>query len=128
MEHLEEQSPHKKIATDGPILAGSTNSSSSHMEETPSPMEEKAVVPPAPSVDSNVGPSSSSYRQPPNDINLDGRGRRDKRDSQALNRSAVLSQIWKNDLDSGRLLVLLFELFGEGILSFIPAPEMSMFL
>jgi len=128
MEHLEEQPPHKKIATDGPILAGSTNSSSSHMEETPSPMEEKAVVPPAPSVDSNVGPSSSSYRQPPNDINLDGRGRRDKRDSQALNRSAVLSQIWKNDLDSGRLLVLLFELFGEGILSFIPAPEMSMFL
>ncbi|XP_062153337.1 transcription initiation factor TFIID subunit 6-like isoform X2 [Alnus glutinosa] len=105
----------------------STNSSSSHMEETPSPLEEKAVVPPAPSVDSNVGPSSS-YRQPPNDINLDGRGRTDMRDSQALNRSAVLSQIWKNDLDSGRLLVLIFELFGEGHLSFIPAPEMSMFL
>jgi transcription initiation factor TFIID subunit 6 len=119
MEHLEEQSPHKKIATDGPILAAATNSSPSHMEET-------AAVP-SPSVDSNAGPSSFS-RQPPNDINMDGRGRRDKGDSQALNRSAVLSQIWKNDLDSGRLLVLLFELFGEGILSFIPAPEMSMFL
>ncbi|KAE8075588.1 hypothetical protein FH972_014286 [Carpinus fangiana] len=121
MEHLEEQPPHKKMATDGPIIATSTNSLPSHMEE-------EAVVPPAPSIDSNAGPSSSSSRQPPNDINLDGRGRKGKGDSQALNRSAVLSQIWKNDLDSGRLLVLLFELFGEGILSFIPAPEMSMFL
>jgi transcription initiation factor TFIID subunit 6 len=121
MEHLEEQPPHKKIATDGPILAASTNSLPSHMEE-------EAVVPPAPLIDSNAGPSSSSSRQLPNDINLDGRGRKGKGDSPALNRSAVLSQIWKNDLDSGRLLVLLFELFGEGILSFIPAPEMSMFL
>jgi transcription initiation factor TFIID subunit 6 len=121
MEHLEEQPPHKKIATDGPILAASTNSLPSHMEE-------EAVGPPAPLIDSNAGPSSSSSRQPPNDINLDGKGRKGKGDSPALNRSAVLSQIWKNDLDSGRLLVLLFELFGEGILSFIPAPEMSMFL
>ena len=121
MEHLEEQPPHKKIATDGPILAASTNSLPSHMEE-------EAVVPPAPSIDSNAGPSSSSSRQPPNDISLDGRDRKGKGDSQTLNRSAVLAQIWKNDLDSGRLLVLLFELFGEGILSFIPAPEMSMFL
>ncbi|XP_059449598.1 transcription initiation factor TFIID subunit 6-like [Corylus avellana] len=123
MEHLEEQPPHKKIAPDGPILAASTNSSPSHMEE-------EAVVPPAPLIDSNAGPSSSSSssRQPTNDINLDGRGSRDKGDNQALNRSAVLSQIWKNDLDSGRLLVLLFEMFGEGILSFIPTPKMSMFL
>ncbi|GMY09761.1 transcription initiation factor TFIID subunit 6 isoform X1 [Fagus crenata] len=119
MEHLEEQPPHKKTATDGPILPVLTNSS-------PSPMEGISVVP-APSGDSNMHPSSSSG-QTPNEIVSDGSGRRDKGDKQALKRSAVLTQIWKNDLDSGHLLVSLFELFGEGILSFIPAPEMSLFL
>ena len=119
MEHSEEQPPHKKTATDGPILPMLTNSS-------PSPMEGISVVP-APSGDSNMHPSSSSG-QTPNEIVSDGSGRRDKGDKQALKRSAVLTQIWKNDLDSGHLLVSLFELFGEGILSFIPAPEMSLFL
>ncbi|KAK7823115.1 transcription initiation factor tfiid subunit 6 [Quercus suber] len=70
--------------------------------------------------DSNMGPSSSSG-QTPNEI-VDGRGKRDKGDKQALKKSALLNQIWKNDLDSGHLLVSLLELFGEGILSFIPAP------
>ncbi|KAG6724599.1 hypothetical protein I3842_03G265200 [Carya illinoinensis] len=119
MEQVEEQSPHKKIATDGPILADLSNSS-------PPQMEGKAVLPDS-TVDSNVGPSSSS-RQMLDEIMLDGRGRRDKGDNQALNASAMLTQIWKNDLDSGRLLDFLFDQFGEGILSFIPAPEMSLFL
>ncbi|KAB1200077.1 Transcription initiation factor TFIID subunit 6 [Morella rubra] len=118
MEHLEEQPPHKKIATDGPILAVSNNSSPSHMEG-------KAVVQ-APLGDSNVDPSSSSGQT--KEIILDGRGRRGMGDNIAPNAPAVLSQIWKNDLDSGRLLVVLFEFFGEGILPFIPAPEMSLFL
>jgi|UniRef100_A0A2N9HSF4 transcription initiation factor TFIID subunit 6 len=119
MEHSEEQPPHKKTATDGPILPVLTNSS-------PSPMEGISVVP-APSGDSNMHPSSSSGLTP-NEIVSDASGRRDKGDKQALKKSAVLTQIWKKDLDSGHLLVSLFELFGEGILSFIPAPEMSLFL
>ncbi|KAF5482552.1 hypothetical protein F2P56_003110 [Juglans regia] len=119
MEQVEEQSPHKKIATDGPILADLSNSSPPHMEG-------KALLPDS-TVDSNVGPSSSS-RQMLDEIMLDGRGRRDEGDNQALNASAMLTQIWKNDLDSGRLLDFLFDQFGEGILSFIPAPEMSLFL
>ena len=117
MEHLEEQPPHKKTATDGPIIPVFTNSSPSHMEGI-------SVVP-VPG-DPNMGPSSSSG-QTPNEI-VDGRGKRDKGDKQALKKSALLNQIWKNDLDSGHLLVSLLELFGEGILSFIPAPEMSLFL
>lgn len=119
MEQVEEQSPHKKIATDGPILADLSNSSPPHMEG-------KAVLSDS-TVDSNAGPSSSS-RQMLDEIMLDGRGRRDEGDNQALNASAMLTQIWKNDLDSGRLLDFLFDQFGEGILSFIPAPEMSLFL
>ncbi|KAG2719438.1 hypothetical protein I3760_03G266500 [Carya illinoinensis] len=119
MEQVEEQSPHKKIATDGPILADLSNSSPPHMEG-------KAVLPDS-TIDSNVGPSSSS-RQMLDEMILDGRGRRDKGDNEALNASAMLTQIWKNDLDSGRLLDFLFDQFGEGILSFIPAPEMSLFI
>ena len=49
-------------------------------------------------------------------------------DTQALKTSAALTQVWKDELNSGRTLVSLFELFGEGILSFIQAPEMYMFL
>ena len=75
MEHSEEQPPHKKTATDGPILPVLTNSS-------PSPMEGISVVP-APSGDSNMHPSSSSG-QTPNEIVSDGSGRRDKGDKQAL--------------------------------------------
>lgn len=118
MEHLEQQ-PSKKIATDGPVNVVQTNSSSSHRDG-------KATAP-ATLSDSNVGPSTSS-EQMPNDSESGHRVGRDKGDSQAIKMSAILSQAWKDDLNSGHLLVLLFELFGEGILSFIPAPEMSLFL
>lgn len=79
------------------------------------------------SSDTNADPSSSSG-QMSNDITLYSRGRRDKGADQSLKTSAILSQVWKDDLNSGQLLVTLFELFGEDILSFIPAPEMSLFL
>lgn len=72
MEHLEEQSPHKKTATDGPILPVFTNSSPSHMEGI-------SVVP---GTDSNMG-SSSSSGQTPNE-RVDGMGKRDKGDKHAL--------------------------------------------
>ncbi|CAI0383627.1 unnamed protein product [Linum tenue] len=45
-----------------------------------------------------------------------------------LKKSAIVDLVWKDDLNSGRLLVSLFDLFGEGTLSFIPGPEMSLFL
>lgn len=79
------------------------------------------------SSDTNAEPSSSSG-QMPNENTLYSRGRRDEGAGQSLRTSAILSQVWKDDLKSGQLLVTLFELFGEDILSFIPAPEMSLFL
>lgn len=42
--------------------------------------------------------------------------------------SATLEQIWKDDFDSGNLLVTLSELFGEPLLPFVPFAEMSLFL
>ncbi|CAK7349063.1 unnamed protein product [Dovyalis caffra] len=118
MEHVE-QPPPKKIATDGPANIVPTETSPSHMQ-----VEPRA---PAPSGDSKMGPSTSS-EQMPNDSYAGSRIQKEKGDSQAIKTSAILSQVWKDDLNSGHLLVSLFELFGESILSFIPSPEMSLFL
>lgn len=76
---------------------------------------------------SDSGPSSSSSLV--GIVNESGSGRRDKGDNKKeMKISAVLAQVWKDDLNSGKLLVSMFELFGERILSFIPTSEMSMFL
>ncbi|KAL7601157.1 hypothetical protein Lser_V15G24934 [Lactuca serriola] len=57
------------------------------------------------------------------------KGGRRKGKGKGLRRTpAYLNQVWKDDLNSGKLVVSLFELFGEGIMSFIPSPEMSLFL
>ncbi|XP_050379850.1 transcription initiation factor TFIID subunit 6 isoform X2 [Argentina anserina] len=113
---IEQQPPLKKIATDGPTDL--TNSS-------PSPMQVETTTP-ALSGDTNAGPSSSTILS--NESIPKGRGRQDGADAQSLKKSAILNQVWKEELNSGKLLVSLFQLFGEDILPFIPAPEMSLFL
>ncbi|XWS31026.1 hypothetical protein CRYUN_Cryun23aG0041700 [Craigia yunnanensis] len=82
------------------------------------------MIAPLPSGDFDADQSSSSEKM----ANDERSGDRVGKDSQILKMSAILNQIWKDDLNSGSTLVTLFELFGEGILSFIPAPEMSLFL
>lgn len=78
---------------------------------------------------SNAAPSSIS-RQDADECVKGGRGHREMGDKNkdSLRMSAVLNQVWKDDLKSGHLLVSLFELFGDRIFSFIPTPEMSLFL
>ena len=74
---------------------------------------------------------SSAGRSSPKDIRESHSERRQKRDQlekRILRTPALLNQAWKDDLDSGRLLLLLFELFGESIFPFIPSPEMAFFL
>ncbi|KAM0958948.1 hypothetical protein EV1_023975 [Malus domestica] len=119
VEHMEEQPPLQKIATDGPTDIAITNSSPSHMEVD--------TAAPAPSGDTDAGPSSSSQKMPDESISH-GTSSRGKPAGQSLKKSAILTQVWKDDLNSGHLLVSLFELFGEDILSFVPAPEMCLFL
>ncbi|KAJ6873883.1 transcription initiation factor TFIID subunit 6-like isoform X2 [Populus alba x Populus x berolinensis] len=114
MEHME-QPPPKKIATDGPVDMVVPL----HMQVEP--------IAPGPLGDSKTGLATSSEHTP-NYSEAGSRNRKDKGDSQAIKTSAILSQVWKDDLNSGHLLVSLFELFGESILSFIPSPEMSLFL
>ncbi|KAK7295715.1 hypothetical protein RJT34_18626 [Clitoria ternatea] len=113
LEQLEHQPPLKKTATDGEIGADPMNCS---------PLKNTQ----ASSVDSIIGSSSSGQMK--TETTLDGEVRNDKGDTHSLNNSAVLAQVWRDELNSGRILVSLFELFGEGILSFIKAPEMYMFL
>ncbi|GMP53811.1 hypothetical protein CsSME_00019176 [Camellia sinensis var. sinensis] len=121
---LEQQPPHKKVATDGPMVIQSNNS-------MPSDIRGDLGVA-APLGDSEAGPSSSSSsRRIPSEGISGSSGSRvssSRVGDQALKMSAVLNQAWKDDLNSGRLLVSLFELFGEGIFNFIPSPEMSLFL
>ncbi|XP_024178328.1 transcription initiation factor TFIID subunit 6 isoform X3 [Rosa chinensis] len=119
VELMEQQPALKKIATDGPTGLSVTNSSPSQMQvETAAP---------ASSGDINIGPSSSS-RSLSNESISNSIGGKDGADAQSLKKSALLNQVWKDELNSGKLLVSLFQLFGEDILPFIPAPEMSLFL
>lgn len=118
MKDMEQQPPVKKMATDGPICA-ELNSSPSRMQgETTAPVS---------SGDANAGPSSSPA-EVPDKIVSDRKNRRNEVNGRHLKASAMLAQVWNDDLNSGHLLVKLFELFGENILSFIPAPELSLFL
>lgn len=104
---------------DGPMGVMLTNSSASHMEGT--------VVPAASGNSNVVSPTSSGQMQ--NETTSSGStSRKGKHDDQILKRSAVLSQVWKEDRNSGKLLTSMLDLFGESMFCFIPAPELSLFL
>ncbi|KGN47943.1 transcription initiation factor TFIID subunit 6 [Cucumis sativus] len=117
-DHLEGQPPLKKMVMDSPMGVMPTNSSASHMEG--------AVNPASSSNSSLILPTSSQPLQ--NETIPGSNSRKGKYDDQILKRSAVLSQVWKEDLKSGKLLTSMLDLFGESMLCFIPAPELSMFL
>lgn len=107
------------MVIDGPMgVVMPSNSSTLLMEGT--------VVPAASGNSNLVSPTSS--RQMQNEIISGSTSRKGKRDDQFLKRSAVLSQVWKEDLNSGKLLTSMIDLFGESMFCFIPAPELAMFL
>ncbi|KAF8730402.1 hypothetical protein HU200_016979 [Digitaria exilis] len=54
--------------------------------------------------------------------------RRDQGRDLAQRVSTVLRQAWKEDQDAGHLLGSLYEVFGEGIFSFVQPPEISLFV
>ncbi|XP_058736643.1 transcription initiation factor TFIID subunit 6 [Vicia villosa] len=115
---LEQQPPLKKTATDGEASVVLENSSPSHKPE------ETGTQPS--SADSKIG-SSSSSGQMKNQITTD-EVKSSIGDTKGLNISAALAQVWKEELNSGRILTSLVELFGENILSFIQTREMYTFL
>ncbi|KAJ8749205.1 hypothetical protein K2173_018678 [Erythroxylum novogranatense] len=115
MENLE-QPQAKKMATDGPVNIMPIDSSPSVVK-----VESMAPVPP----NDPLGTPSEKIQ---NDGESNHIGEKQKGDDPSIRMSAILKQVRNDELSSGCLLVSLFELFGEAILPFIPAPEMSLFL
>ncbi|WOH03175.1 hypothetical protein DCAR_0522569 [Daucus carota subsp. sativus] len=115
---MEHQSPLKKVALEGAIVPVSNNSS-------PHDMEVEARLPDS-SGASEASPPSSL--QTPNENNKSSEGRKDRGENESLRMRALLNQTWKEDLKSGQLLAKLYEQFGERIFSFIPTPELELFL
>ncbi|PKI32551.1 hypothetical protein CRG98_047049 [Punica granatum] len=125
-ENSEHLRPCKRAATDGPITAVSAQLSPSSMQEASTP-----------SGDYNAGPSPSSGPMPNDNGGAEAEVKAEggsastsgnNGNSRTLKTSATLAQIWKDDFDSGNLLVSFSELFGEPLLPFVPFPEMSLFL
>lgn len=109
----------KKLATDGPIGVVPLNSL---------PIDMKGATG---GFSTTVGSSSlgisSMSRQLSNENMLGSRVGREV-GGKNLQTSTVLAQAWREDMDGGPLLTSLFELFGESMFSFTPAPELSYFL
>lgn len=116
----ENQPPHKRlITTDGPDVLRPQDRTG------PAPMHVDKPIGNYNLPQSSAQPSSSEQAS-------DGESRNGKEKergkSRAISMKAILGQIWKDDLDSGRLLVKLQQLYGDRILPFIPSTEMSVFL
>ncbi|KAK1353657.1 transcription initiation factor TFIID subunit 6-like [Heracleum sosnowskyi] len=116
-DEMEQQSPSKKVAIDGAKVPVSNNS-------LPPDIEEETRVPDTTGA-SDASPSSLQTR---NENKKSVGGRRDRGESEALRMKALLNQTWKEDLKSGQLCAKLCEQFGERIFSFIPTPELELFL
>ncbi|KAL9264394.1 Transcription initiation factor TFIID subunit 6-like protein [Drosera capensis] len=119
MEDLEQQPPFKKVAMDGPTDATFSDTTVSKMQiGNGSPIFGG----------NNVSLDGSSSSKDVIDHSSNGRHSLQKSDIRAPKLSAIVRQIWKNELKSGKILVSLHDLFGESILPFIPTPELSLFI
>ncbi|KAL0752820.1 hypothetical protein Bca101_090488 [Brassica carinata] len=76
----------------------------------------------------SVQPSSSEQASDGNESESRNGKEKERGKGRSITMKAILGQIWKDDLDSGRLLVKLHQLYGDRILPFSPSTEMSVFL
>ncbi|KAI3803591.1 hypothetical protein L1987_31747 [Smallanthus sonchifolius] len=114
-EELEEQPSPKKTITDGPVVSPSMGETGANVGE-PEPGTSSAQM--QTGDDDDVKDNNAQEQK----------GNGNSKSSYGSKTPAYLKQVWKDDLNSGQAVISLFELFGEGIMSFIPAPEMSLFL
>ncbi|GAB2256841.1 hypothetical protein Droror1_Dr00022900 [Drosera rotundifolia] len=118
MEDLEQQPPFKKVAMDGPTDATFSDTTVSNMQIDASPIFGG----------NNVSLDGSSSSKHVINHSSNGRSSLQTSDIRVPKMSAIVRQIWKNELKSGKILVSLHDLFGESILPFIPTPELSLFM
>ena len=115
-----QQPPLKKLATKGPMGSLTANSVPVDMSGTSGGYAANIQV-----TDSSFPSISKTF----SNENVRGiSARRDGVASQGHKSSAVLQQAWKEEFDTGNLLPLLYEYFGESMLNFVPTPEFSLLL
>ncbi|KAI4319886.1 hypothetical protein MLD38_033431 [Melastoma candidum] len=120
-DHLEQQSPSKRMAIDDSVTSPPIDSITDN-NNAPGEATASTALCNASKIPENSGEATTS---------TDATGKEEVKENgfvASVRVSAIHRQIWKDDLDSGRLLISLFEMFGESILPFIPSPEMSIFL
>lgn len=118
---MEQQPSPKKMVIDGPVVSSSNNTAITVGETGAN------VGKPEAETSSAQMQTDDDEVEDKDDENNNRQGRKDS--SRYGSRTpAHLKQVWKDDLNSGQVVRSLFEVFGEGIMSFIPAPEMSLFL
>lgn len=120
MEDMMQQPPLKRVATDGSIGAISGNSLPVNVQGA------------AGGYSIALGGSDvrlAAISRPVATENVPGSsGRREKIATRAQMPSTTLSQAWKKEMGAADLFPLLSEFFGESMLSFVPSPELSIFL
>ncbi|CAM8900819.1 unnamed protein product [Rhodiola kirilowii] len=120
-DNLIQQPQLKKVATDGPIGVMPLNSL---------PINIRGVSGGYPNViaNSSLGlPSSASQQQFPNSNmppSVSGR----EVGGRPVKTSVILDQAWKDETDTGDLLLAMFNHFGESMLPFTPKSEMFLFI
>lgn len=106
MDNMMHQPPLKKLATDSSMGVDIPGASSGYSTNTGMADSVRALG------NNNVAGSSSRREI------VGGQG----------STSSGLDQAWKEDTDAAQLLPLLYEYFGESMLTFVPSPEASLFL
>lgn len=120
MDNMMLQPPLKKLATDSQMGGLSANAMPIDMPGASGGFAKNMGV-------SDTGFPSMS-RSFSNDNVLGMSGKREMVAGQGYKTSSVLDQAWKEDMEVGKLLPLLYDYFGESMFNFVPAPELSFFL
>ncbi|KAK6149369.1 hypothetical protein DH2020_016894 [Rehmannia glutinosa] len=120
MDNMLHQPPLKKLVTDNSVGIMPRNSLPIDMTGASGGYSTSIGA-----ADSNL---QSSTRPLTNNNVAGSSGRKEMIGGQGSKTSASLDQAWKEDVDAGQLLPLLYEYFGESMLSFVPSPEVSLFL
>lgn len=119
MDNMMHQPPLKKLVTDSSMGVTAANSLPVDMPGASGGYSTNIGA-----VDSNLQSS-----RPLTNNNVPGSSsRKEIVGGQRSKTSAALDQAWREDVDAARLLPLLYEYFGESMLSFVPSPEASLFL
>lgn len=112
-------SPRKRVG-DGDSSPSVKKAATECMNGLSNPMYESCMA------NGELQPGEREFSKGRGKIVDDTIGKREK--NQSLKYEGSLAEAWKEDVDIGPLLASLIELFGEGMLMFVPKSELSIFI